>query len=81
MDGFFTRISQEEAQMVKCMILAASLIAALVVLADRLSAPAQAQSRAWQMRSGSYCPAGTCGKNGGHRPRYIANCSASNCRR
>jgi hypothetical protein len=67
--------------MVKCMMLAAGLAAALVLLADTLSAPAQAQSRPWQMRAGGYCPAGTCSLNGGRRARYVANCSASNCRR
>jgi hypothetical protein len=67
--------------MMKCMILAASLVAASVVLAGTFAAPAQAQSRPWQMRAGGYCPAGTCSKNGGHRARYVANCSASNCAR
>jgi hypothetical protein len=67
--------------MMKCMILAASLVAALVVLAGAFSVPAQAQSRPWQMGAGGYCPAGTCSKNGDHRARYVANCSASYCAR
>jgi hypothetical protein len=28
-----------------------------------------------------YCPAGTCGKNGGKRARDVRNCSAANCKR
>lgn len=64
--------------MMKCIILAASLVAALV-LAGALAVPAQAQSRPWQMRAGGYCPAGTCSLKGGRRARYVANCSASNC--
>lgn len=67
--------------MVKCTILATAVVVALVFLADMLSAPAEAQSRPWQMRAGGYCPAGTCSLNGGRRARYVANCSASNCRR
>jgi hypothetical protein len=65
--------------MMKCIILAASLVVALIFLAGALAAPAQAQSRPWQMRAGGYCPAGTCSKNGGRRARYVANCSASYC--
>ena len=64
----------------KCIILAATLVAALVFLAD-FSAPAGAQSRPWQMRGGGYCPVGTCSLSGGRRARNVANCSAANCRR
>jgi hypothetical protein len=64
--------------MMKCMILAASLVVALV-LTSALATPAHAQSRLWQMRAGGYCPAGTCSKNGGHRARHVANCNASYC--
>lgn len=67
--------------MVKCVILAAALVAALVFLADMVSAPATAQSRPWQMRGGGYCPVGTCAIGGGRRARNTANCKASNCRR
>ncbi len=65
--------------MMKRMILVAGLAAMLVSLTGALSAPAQAQSRAWQMHAGGYCPAGTCSLKGGRRARYVANCSASNC--
>jgi hypothetical protein len=67
--------------MVKCIMLAATVAAAYVVLAGAVSAPAHAQSRPWQMRGGGYCPVGTCAKNGGRYARYPANCKASNCRR
>jgi hypothetical protein len=65
--------------MVKCIILAATLIAAFVVLAATVSAPADAQSRQWQMHGGGYCPVGTCALGGGRRARNIANCSAAHC--
>ena len=67
--------------MAKYIILAAALTVAFVVfLADTGSAPANAQSRPWQMRGGGYCPVGTCAIGGGRRARYVANCRASNCR-
>lgn len=66
--------------MAKRIILAASLVAAFVFLADAVSTPAGAQSRQWQMRGGGYCPVGTCALGGGRRARNTANCSAANCR-
>ena len=67
--------------MVKRIILAATLAATFVILAETVITPADAQSRRWQMHGGVYCPVGTCGRNGNPHVPNLAKCKASNCRR
>ena len=62
-------------------VIQAALIVAIASVALATVSEAACRGTAAAVKSGGYCPSGTCAANGGKWACNIKNCSAKNCRK